>query len=193
MLGGRHRLLCFDKPTEGFMWPSRVSWLKDGFSGQVYPGQQCWGWTGLCHPRILPSHATVFCKVAQPHTLSIMFPSQVVFFFFFPLGVPVFKKKKRNQNVLSIHECDRHLGLAPLMSYLCDLHKSPKGRKTRPVFHTEGCLNVVRGTLKDLKHFMTWKDFYWWNLMHFVGVEEIFLSRRKARLAHALKGWYFLM
>jgi len=113
---------------------------------------------------------------------------------FSPLEVPVFKKKKkRNQNVLSIHECDRHLGLAPLMSYLCDLHKSPKGRKTRLIFHTEGYLNAVRGTLKDLKHFMTWKDFCWWNLTHFMGVEEIFLSRRKARLAHALKGWYFLM
>lgn len=148
---------------------------------------------GLCHPRILPSQATMFCKVTQPHPLSIMFPSQVSFEsgFFFPLGVPVFKRKKRNQNVLSIHECDRHLGLAPLMSYLCDCHKSPKGRKTRPVFHTEGYLNVVRGTLKDLKHFITWKDFYWWNLMHFVGVEEIFLSRRKARLAHALKDGTF--
>ena len=157
---------------------------------------------GLSHPRLLPSQATVFCQVTQPHPLSIMLPSQVSFERVC-VCVCVFspqeflyskkKKKKRNQNVLSIHECDRHLGLAPLMSYLCDLHKSPKGRKTRLIFHTEGYLNVVRGTLKDLKHFMTWKDFYWWNLMHLMGVEEIFLSRRKPRLAHALKGWYFLM
>lgn len=61
------------------------------------------------------------------------------------------QRKERNQNVLSVHECARHLGLAPLMSYLFDLHKNPKRGKTCPVFHTEGHLNFVRRTLKDLK------------------------------------------
>jgi hypothetical protein len=63
--------------------------------------------------------------------------------------------RERNQNALSTHECARHLGLAFLMSYLCDLHKNPKRRKSCPVFHIEGYLNFVRETVENLNDVKT--------------------------------------
>lgn len=53
MLERRPSLLCFDKPSKGFTWPSRVSGLKDEVSGQVCRRWQSWGWRGLCCPRFL--------------------------------------------------------------------------------------------------------------------------------------------
>lgn len=67
-------------------------------------------------------------------------------------SISCIQKKEINQNVLSIQECARHLGLAPLMSYLCDLHEDPKRRKMCPLFHTEGYLNFVKGILETLWH-----------------------------------------
>lgn len=102
---------------------------------------------------LLPSLAAVLWKVTHPYTPSIPLPSQVLLisggflFLFLCFLKNSIQRKERNQNVLNAYECARHLGLAPLMSYLCDLHKSPKRRETCPVFHTGGYLNFVRGTL----------------------------------------------
>lgn len=99
-------------------------------------------------PRLLRAGNSAV-KVMIPHPSALC--SQVLLINDF-LAVPVFRE--RNQNVLSSRECARHLGLAFLMSYLCDPHKTPK-EKMCPVFHTEECLHFVRETPESLNDVKT--------------------------------------
>lgn len=87
---------------------------------------------------------------SSPSFSSSPFPGVVNNCFF---GSSCIERKK--SKCIEPRECARHLGLALLMSYLCDLHKNPKRRKICLVFHTEGYLSFVRRTLESLKDFMT--------------------------------------
>lgn len=103
-------------------------------------------------PRLLLRAGSSAVKVTDsPPPLCVALPSQVLLINDF-LAVPVFRE--RNQNVLSGREYARHLGLAFLMSYLCDPHKKLK-EKMCPVFHTGGCLHFARRTPESLKDVKT--------------------------------------
>lgn len=143
-------------------------------SGGALRWGDCKGiWAGMVKmtsfPRLLLRAGSSAGKGLIPHPLRVVLPSQVLLINDV-LAVPV--SRERNQKVLSGRECARHLGLAFLMSYLCDPHKTPK-EKMCPVAHTQECLHFVRETPESLKDVKTYRGFYEWDRRPFIGVESL--------------------